>query len=191
MDAPSQGLIMANTKSARPESLVLYHGTSTLRFTSIAREQRLRISPDKVALTPNFSVAEYFAMLAVYADWHDHPENASAGLVLGLDGKELKRLYEVRRFSDPIWGKGECEWEQEYACYGNIDNLDDVLLSIERVPPRRMRKLITSDKNAVHLRGDPKLMKQFRAARALNLSLSGGAPERAIHRKATRQFSAN
>jgi hypothetical protein len=143
---------------------VLYHGTSTRRLKSIIAEQRLRIPPcgvRKVSMTTNFSVAEYFAFLAVMGDWSEHPESASGGAVLGLDGDKLRRRHGLRRFKDPVWGKGECDWENEYACSSEIAPLRDVLLSIEHVPQKRLRRLIAEGHVAVHHRGDRTVMRRL------------------------------
>jgi hypothetical protein len=56
---------------------VLYHGTSTARLRHILEEDCLRkagIGDQKVALTAEKSVAEYFACVAVFADKHDRPK---------------------------------------------------------------------------------------------------------------------
>jgi hypothetical protein len=93
---------------------VLYHGTSTARLRHILEEDCLRkagIGDQKVALTKEKSVAEYFACVAVSADAHDHPEEESSPVVLELDGAGLFELnYDLIPFSDPIWGEGECDW---------------------------------------------------------------------------------
>jgi hypothetical protein len=78
-----------------PPRWVLYHGTSTYRLKGILRENRLRIdalSGEKISLTPERSVAEYFASNAVFGDRHDHPNEESNPVVLMLDGEGLVAL---------------------------------------------------------------------------------------------------
>jgi RNA:NAD 2'-phosphotransferase (TPT1/KptA family) len=64
---------------------ILYHGTSSRRLAPILSENRLRVDRKKLSLTTEFSVAEYFACNAVFADHHDHPNQDSAPRVLVLD----------------------------------------------------------------------------------------------------------
>ena len=120
---------------------VLYHGTSTARLNRILEEDRLRraaIGDQKIALTTERCVAEYFACNAVFADRHDHPEEESGPVVLVLDGEGLLALnYNVVPFSDPVWGDGECDWENEIECWDDIEPLQEVLLAVEPVVPER------------------------------------------------------
>jgi hypothetical protein len=118
---------------------VLYHGTSTRRLKQILGEKRLRVSAAgdrKVALTPEYSVAEYCACTAVVGDRHDHPDEDSDPVVVTLDGEGLLDLrYELEGHSDPFWGDGECDWENETACWSDIDlnGRDDLVIGIEPV----------------------------------------------------------
>ena len=80
----------------------------------------------KIALTPARSVADYFACNAVNGDRHDHPDGESDPVVLTIDGEHLQALlYQVDSYSDPVWGDGECDWENEIACWDDIDPLDE------------------------------------------------------------------
>jgi hypothetical protein len=66
---------------------VLYHGTSTARLKRILEDGRLRratTGDQKIALTTERSVAEYFACNAVFGDKHDHPDAESSPVVLVL-----------------------------------------------------------------------------------------------------------
>ena len=120
---------------------VLYHGTSTYRLKEILRENRLLLPPagdQKISLTTERSVAEYFACNAVFGDHQGHPDEESKPVLLVLDGAGLLALqYELERFSDPIWGDGECDWENEIACWTDIDPLDEVLIEIEHLSEER------------------------------------------------------
>lgn len=124
---------------------VLYHGTSTARLKSILKNGRLRTSEPgdpKIALTTERSVAEYWACHAVLGDLDRHPGEESSGVVLMLDGERLLALnYDLTEFRDPIWGEGECDWENEIACWGDIDPLDEVLIEAEPVTLERYRDL--------------------------------------------------
>jgi hypothetical protein len=119
---------------------VLYHGTSTARLKRILEDGRLRRPTFKkkkiaIALTTERSVAEYFACNAVFGDKHDHPDEESGPVVLVLDGEGLLALnYNLVPFSDPYWGDGECDWENEIECWDDIEPLEEVLLAIEPVP---------------------------------------------------------
>jgi hypothetical protein len=125
---------------------VLYHGTSTARLKRILEDGRLRratTGDQKIALTTERSVAEYFACNAVSADKHDHPDAESSPVVLVLDGAGLLVLnYKLVPFSDPIWGDGECAWENEVECWDDIEPLEEVLMAVEPLPPEQYQVLI-------------------------------------------------
>jgi hypothetical protein len=125
---------------------VLYHGTSTARLKPILAEDRLRKATSgdqKIALTTERSVAEYFACNAVFGDRHDRPNEESSGVVLVLDREGLLALnYDLAEFRDPIWGDGECDWENEIECWDDIEPLEEVLIRVEAVPPQRYRDFI-------------------------------------------------
>ena len=126
----------ANTASG----WILYHGTSSYRLTSILRTNQLSLAQTgapKISLTPERSVAEYFACNAVFGDRHDHPHSETEPLVLVLDGESLVALmYDLEAYRGD--GKG-CDWENEIACWHAIDPLDAVLIDIEPVPDDRAR----------------------------------------------------
>ena len=119
----------------------LYHGTSTYRLRGILREDTLRVSStgddQKVALTPVRPVAEYFARNAVFGDRHVFPvpsDEETHPVVLELDGDALiAEHYDLQRYSDPVWGEGQCDWENEIACWQDIESLGDVLLQIHEI----------------------------------------------------------
>jgi hypothetical protein len=127
--------------AAAPSRWILYHGTSTYRLKAIQRDNRLRVSPTgdpKIALTTERSVAEYFACNAVIGDHRNHPEGESHPVLLVMDGELLLVLqYELDGVSDPVWGDGECDWENEIACWADIDPLDDFLIEVTPVPADR------------------------------------------------------
>lgn len=119
----------------------LYHGTSTRRLKEIRRENCLRMSATgerKIALTTERSVADYFACNAVFGDLLARPGEKSEPVLLILDGEALVAdHYELEGYRDTIMGDGECDWENEIACWSDIDDLTDVLLSIEPVSKSR------------------------------------------------------
>jgi hypothetical protein len=125
---------------------VLYHGTSTARLKSILRDGRLRASgtgDPKISLTTERSVAEYWACHAVFGDRRDRPGEDSSEVVLVIDGEGLLELnYDLSAFSDPIWGDGECDWENEIECWDDIEPLDEVLMAVEPLPSERYQVLI-------------------------------------------------
>jgi hypothetical protein len=125
---------------------VLYHGTSTARLKRILQDGRLRrptIGDQKIALTTERSVAEYFAFNAVFGDKRNYPGEESSPVVLVLDGEGLLALnYNLVPFSDPYWGEGECDWENEIECWDDIEPLEEVLMAVEPVPPARYQVLI-------------------------------------------------
>lgn len=125
---------------------VLYHGTSTARLKNILKENRLRTSKPgdpKIALTTERSVAEYWACHSVLTDRHDHPDEESSGIILVLDGERLlAHNYDLTEFRDEIWGEGECDWENEIACWANIEPFSEFLMATESVTPDRYREII-------------------------------------------------
>ena len=93
--------------------------------------------PRKLALTPDRQVAEYFAHLAAgpYGDGRNAPGEESKPVVLVLDGEGLALFnYDLRTYSDPCWGEGGCDWENEIACYRDIVCLDEMLIAVKEVP---------------------------------------------------------
>jgi hypothetical protein len=131
---------------------VLYHGTSTARLKRILEDSCLRkskIGDQKIALTTERCVAEYFACVAVFGDRHDRPNEESSGVVLMLDGEGLLVLnYDLAEFRDPIWGEGECDWENEIECRDDIDPLEEVLVRVEPVPVQRYQDFIERGRDA-------------------------------------------
>jgi hypothetical protein len=124
---------------------VLYHGTSTARLKSILKEGRLHVSnpgDPKISLTTERSVAEYWACLAVFGDRHDHLDEESSGVVLMLDGERLLALnYHLTEFRDDIWGEGECDWENEIACWDDIEPFSEFLIAAEPVTSDRYQEI--------------------------------------------------
>jgi hypothetical protein len=119
---------------------ILYHGTSSYRLTQILRTNQLlpsQTGTPKISLTPERSVAEYFACNAVIGDQYDHPGIETEPVVLTLDGEGLVALmYDLEEYT----GDGEeCDWENEIACWSAIDPLDEVLIDIEPVPDDRAK----------------------------------------------------
>jgi hypothetical protein len=131
---------------------VLYHGTSTARLKRILEDGRLRTSgtdDPKISLTTERSVAEYWAYLAVFGDRRNRPGEDSGEVVLVIDGEGLLELnYDLSAFSDPIWGESECDWENEIACWDDIEPLEEVLIAVEPVPPEGCRELTDSGRAA-------------------------------------------
>jgi hypothetical protein len=57
---------------------------------------------------------------------------------LVIDGEGLvAEHYDLTDFSDIVWGDGKCDWENEIACWDDIDPLDEVLIAIEPVSDSR------------------------------------------------------
>jgi hypothetical protein len=74
---------------------LLYHGTTTYRLKSILKDDRLTrpgIGDQKISLTTERSVAEYFSNVALHGDKHDHPSEKSAAVILVIDGEKLLAL---------------------------------------------------------------------------------------------------
>src|ERR1051326_9013298 len=90
---------------------ILYHGTSSYRLDQILRANRLnpsQIGPEtrQVSLTPERSVAEYFACKAVLGDAlgdeHDHPHVDTEPVFRVLDGGALLALHCTINQAPPI-----------------------------------------------------------------------------------------
>jgi hypothetical protein len=123
---------------------VLYHGTTTYRLRSILNDSRLRrasVGDQKIALTTERSVADYFSNVALHRDKHDHPSEESAAVILVIDGEKLLALgYKLVPFSDTYHGPGKSDWENEIACWDrDIEHLDEVLIAVKPVPPERFQ----------------------------------------------------
>ena len=102
-------------------------------------------------MTTERSIAEYFACNAVFGDRHDHPNEESNPIVLVLDGECLVALlYELEGYT----GDGEeCDWENEIACWSDIDPLDEVLIDIAPVAEERSRAYFERHREAYKPRG--------------------------------------
>ena len=124
-------------------SWILYHGTSTARLNRILEDGRLRRSPfgdQKIALTTERSVAEYFACNAVSGEKYDNPGEESSPVVLVLDGEGLLELnYNLVSFSDPILGRRGVRLGKRDSVLGP---LDEVLMAVEPVPSARYQVFI-------------------------------------------------
>jgi hypothetical protein len=123
---------------------VLYHGTTTYRLRSILKDGRLSrqgIGEQKISLTTERSVADYFSNVALHGDKHDHPDEESTAVILVIDGEKLLALgYKLVPFSDTYHGPGKCDWENEIACWDrDIEHLDEVLMAVEPVPRERFQ----------------------------------------------------
>jgi hypothetical protein len=125
---------------------VLYHGTSTARLKRILEDGRLRrptFGDQKISLTTERSVAEYFACNAVFGDKRNYPDEESSPVVLVFDGEGLLAdNYNLVPFSDPYWGDGESDWENEIECWDDIEPLEEVLMAVEPVPSERYQVLV-------------------------------------------------
>lgn len=105
--------------SSRPDRqrIILYHGTSETRFSSIMIEGVVRCAPYGircVSLSPNIEVAKYFAQLAADTDDCDP-------IILRVARVRLESAgYDLDEISDDVWGDGECDWEEEVACWNDI-----------------------------------------------------------------------
>jgi len=124
--------------------IVLHHGTTSFRWRSMMREDRLRIAPTGVrvvSMTTEWKVAAYFARNSLAADLSEIGRSkANEAVVLTLDAKTLFECgYPLIRFSDPIWDRGKCDWEREVACLGDIQPLSAVLISVRTVSPAGTR----------------------------------------------------
>lgn len=129
---------MKHDQAAAVSRWILYHGTSSYRQTQILRDNRLNLAQSgdpKLSLTPERSVAEYFACNAVSGDLYDHPREASEPVLLVLDGEGLVAL--MYALEDYTGDGEECDWENEIACWQPIDPLDEVLIDVEAVRPQR------------------------------------------------------
>ena len=112
---------------------VLFHGTSMSRWRSIQQDGRLRLPTSgdlKISLTTDFGVAVYWAKLASASDGTVAEcraalaaiANRKAGVVLVLSHSALETSgHWLTEFNDDFWGEGECDWEQEIACWSDID----------------------------------------------------------------------
>ena len=103
---------------------VLFHGTSTPRWRSIQQDGVLRLPTSgdlKISLTTDLGVAKYWADLAVWTDRRDRLGDGPS-VILTLSHSELDAAgHWLTEFSDDVWGEGECDWEQEIACWSDIE----------------------------------------------------------------------
>jgi hypothetical protein len=117
---------------------LLYHGTSSYRLTQILDDNCLKLGQlgvPKLSLTPEHSVAEYFACNAVSGDRWDNPGLESEPVVLVLDGEGLVVLmYDLE--DDTSEGE-KYVWENEISCWNAIAPLDELLITVETVPMPR------------------------------------------------------
>jgi hypothetical protein len=102
----------------------LFHGTSTPRWRSIQQSGVLRLPTSgdlKISLTTDRGVAEYFADLAAWTDRTDRLGDGP-GVIIVLSRSALEASgHRLTEFRDDFWGDGECDWEEELACWSDID----------------------------------------------------------------------
>jgi hypothetical protein len=102
----------------------LFHGMSTPRWQSIQQDGFLRlptVGDPKISLTPDRSVAEYWAELASISDKKEG-RGDGPGVILVLSHSALETSgHWLTEFSDDVYGEGECDWEQEVACWSDIE----------------------------------------------------------------------
>lgn len=56
-------------------------------------------------------------------DQHDHPNDETFPIILIPDGVRVNaEAYRLRRYSDPIWGKGKCDWETRLPVQLTLSN---------------------------------------------------------------------
>lgn len=111
----------AQAEEMRPP--ILYHGTSKARFQKIMAEGALLcadVGVPVVCTSRSLKVAEYWASLAAQTDGREGRGDGT-GVVLALDWSALDGAgFLLVNRSDPIWGDGECDWEEEVSCWSDI-----------------------------------------------------------------------
>lgn len=91
----------------------LYHGTSSELWKAIKKEGLLKRAPTGdqcVSLTSDYKVARYFAEMSCKGDTGGSP------IILKVNVEGLN----AQPFSSGVWGEGECNWEEEIACWDDI-----------------------------------------------------------------------
>ena len=110
--------------------MILYHGTSERRLDTIRTENRLTatgLSP-AVCMSTRIGPAKYWANISAWTD-------TCEPFVLRLMAKPLLEAgFTLMPFSDPVWGRGECDWEREVRVEEDIHPLSDFLKRFDRVP---------------------------------------------------------
>jgi hypothetical protein len=107
-----------------PVNGILFHGTSLHRWQSIRMEGCLRlptVGDRKISLTPDRNVAGYWAEQSSLCDLQEgRGDGVGVVLVLYLVSLDASGHW-LTGFRDAVWGDGECDWEQEIACWSSID----------------------------------------------------------------------
>jgi hypothetical protein len=111
--------------------MLLFHGTSKVRFDKILAENRLGTAScgdPAVCMTYELSPAEYWANLSAEVD-------TSVPIVIHLDVSALlKNGYVLTPYSDPVWGEGKCDWECEVRTYQDIYPLSEIMHEYRCLP---------------------------------------------------------
>jgi hypothetical protein len=95
----------------------LYHGTTAKRLAKIEADGTIRIAPIGVAVVSMTATPEIAAFFAKVSNDYDK----SKPVILEIDDEALIRDgFVLEPFSDPIWGEGSCDWEQETICETDI-----------------------------------------------------------------------
>lgn len=138
-----RGMMTECFATEHPDELL--HGTSLRSLARILAEDRLRVGAignAYISTSPNPSVAAYWA--ASQAECDDRPgvggragrdaevAAGSAGAVLVLSRAKLTAAgIDPKPFSDPVFGEGACDWEQEEAIDTDVAPLSACLLRVE------------------------------------------------------------
>jgi len=103
---------------------ILFHGTTARRWQGIQEDRLLRVAPlgvNAVSMSDDPRVALYFARMAVYVELSERLGLNAEPIILAVDAKALlSEGYKLERFSDPIWGQGNCDWEREVVCWTDV-----------------------------------------------------------------------
>lgn len=126
-------------------STYLYHGTSIRAALRILQHGRILL-PEYgnavISTSPDRSVSEYWADLQAQCDERE-AVGGRAGKMLEASLGSRGAIFTLSRsgllaaglrpteFSDPCWGEGECDWEQEEAIDGEIPLTPDILVMVE------------------------------------------------------------
>lgn len=96
---------------------LLYHGTTLKRWAGIQEVGAImpaRTGVKMVSMTTKREVADYFAN-------NSNSYDKTGTVILQIDANALEKDgYVLEEFSDPVWGEGQCDWENEVICETQI-----------------------------------------------------------------------
>jgi hypothetical protein len=121
----------------------LYHGTDTVSLRTIQTGNVLQPgNTGGISTTSDQRVAMFWAEMACFRQRREGDPSAKP-VVLILDPFSIEDDgYDIYLFSDPVWGEGLCDWEQEERINGALENLDTYIIEVQHPTNEKVEQAV-------------------------------------------------